>query len=91
MDRESDLNALHALQEDIYREKVFRARQMTVAERLMSVFDCTSLSLNLMYAGVRSQKPALSEEETWDEVGARIRRGRRLHDHGYYRTEEPKL
>jgi hypothetical protein len=88
MDWESDSDALRALQDDIYRGKILRARQMTVAERLMSVFECSSLSLGFMYAGVQLQKPGLSEEETWNEVGARIFRARRLHDHGYYRMEE---
>jgi len=86
-DWQADPAKLRAVQEEIYRERVLRARAMTVAERLMSGFECTRLSLSFMYGGVQAQRRGLSAEETWAEVGARIDRGRRLHDHGFYRKE----
>jgi hypothetical protein len=85
---ESDPAVLRALQADIYREKVLRARRMTVSERLASAFECTKLGLGFMFAGVRAQQPGISDEETWKVVGARLDRARRLHDHGFYRNVE---
>jgi hypothetical protein len=85
---ESDPVALRALQEDIYREKVLRARKLTVAQRLADVFECSNAGLHFMFSGVRMEQPDLSEEDTWKEVGARIHRVRRMRDHGFYRTEE---
>lgn len=88
MNWESDPTKLRLLQEDIYRGKVLRARQLTVSQRLADVFACSNTGLELMFSGVRMHQPELSEEETWKEVGARIHRVRRLRDSGYYRTGE---
>ena len=88
MNWESDPTRLRLLQEDIYRGKVLRARQLTVSQRLADVFECSNTGLELMFSGVRMKQPELTEEETWKEVGARIHRVRRMRDHGYYQTGE---
>jgi hypothetical protein len=88
MNDDTEPAALRELQEDIYRRKVLRARQLTVAQRLADVMECSQAGLQLMFSGVRMQHPDLPDRETWNEVGERIKRVRRLRDHGYYREGE---
>ena len=86
---ESDPQALAALQRDIYREKVDRARAMSVSERLESVFECSDLGLEMMFSQIRSTDPGLTDEAVWAEAGARIERVRRLRDRHFYELSTP--
>jgi len=90
MNEDTNPAALRELQEDIYRRKVLRARELTVAQRLADVMECSDAGLRLMFSGVRMQQPDLSDQDTWSEVGARIQRVRRLRDYGYYQSVEAR-
>jgi hypothetical protein len=84
MSAEADPEAMKSLQESIYRDKVLRARAMTPAERLAEAFECTTMSLHIMFAGAMSQLQLTQERDGWNEVARRIDLGRRLHDQGRF-------
>lgn len=75
-----------ALQRSIYLEKVERARQMTVGERLASVFECSELGLEMMYAQIRSENEALSDQAIHLEAGARMDRLRKVRERGFFQA-----
>lgn len=79
--------ALKELQDAIYREKVLRAREMTVAERLDEVFDLSNRQMGLMLAGAMHRLGTKNQEEGWDEVTRWLARLDRVRDHGLYVTE----
>lgn len=79
--------ALKELQDAIYREKVLRARQMTVAERLDEVFDLSNRQMGMMLAGAMHRLGTKDQEEGWDEVSRWLARLDRVRDHGLYVTE----
>jgi hypothetical protein len=79
--------ALKELQDAIYREKVLRARQMTVAERLDEVFDLSNRQMGMMLAGAMHRLGTKDQEAGWDEVSRWLARLDRVRDHGLYVTE----
>lgn len=79
--------ALKELQDAIYREKVLRARQMTVAERLDEVFDLSNRQMGMMLAGAMHRLGTKDQEEGWVEVSRWLARLDRVRDHGLYVTE----
>lgn len=79
--------ALKELQDAIYREKVLRARQMTVTERLDEVFDLSNRQMGMMLAGAMHRLGTKDQEEGWDEVSRWLARLDRVRDHGLYVTE----
>jgi hypothetical protein len=82
-DHDSDPVARQALQASIYREKILRAREMTRAERLETVIECSNFGLNLMFSGIKHSNPSLSDEETWAKAGQRIDRIRKVRDYNF--------
>lgn len=81
--------ALKALQDDIYRERVLRARSQTVEERLNDVFELANFQLGMMHAGAMHKLGTRNEEEGWQEVRRWMHRLDRVRDHAFYRTEKP--
>ena len=79
--------ALKELQEAIYREKVLRAREMTIAERLDEVFDLSNRQMGMMLAGAIHRLGTKDQEEGWDEVSRWLARLDRVRDHGLYVKE----
>lgn len=79
--------ALKELQDAIYREKVLRAREMTVAERLDEVFDLSNRQMGMMLAGAMHRLGTKDQEEGWDEVSRWLARLDRVRDHGLYVSE----
>jgi hypothetical protein len=79
--------ALKELQDAIYREKVLRARQMTVAERLDEVFDLSNRQMGMMLAGAMHRLGTQDQEGGWDEVSRWLARLDRVRDHGLHVTE----
>lgn len=79
--------ALKELQDAIYREKVLRAREMTIAERLDEVFDLSNRQMGMMLAGAMHRLGTKDQEEDWDEVSRWLARLDRVRDHGLYATE----
>ncbi len=86
---EDDPVALKALQDAIYRGKVERARAMTPEQRLSEAFECSNMSLQLMFAGAMNQFNFASSSDGWNEVARRIDLGRRLHEEGRFKPLPP--
>ena len=84
-----DPAALKALQDDIYRDKVLRARGMTVEERLAEAFDLTNSVFTRMHQGAMWQLGTTDPEAGWAEVRRRMERLSRVHDHGRYSITNP--
>ena len=84
-----DPAALKALQDDIYREKVLRARGMTVEERLADVFELSNHVFGMMLSGAMHRLGTSDEEAGWQEVRRWMERLDRTHDHGLYVREKP--
>ncbi len=81
--------ALKALQDAIYRDKVLRARSMTMEERLDEVFELSNRQLGMMLAGAMHRLGTTDENEGWEEVGRWLERLDRVRDHGLYVREKP--
>jgi len=84
-----DPAALKALQDDIYRERVLRARGLTVEQRLADVFELSNHQFGMMLAGAMHRLGTRDEEAGWKEVRRWMSRLDQLHEHGLYITEPP--
>jgi hypothetical protein len=84
-----DPAALKALQDAIYREKILRARAMTLGERLDEVFELSNRQIGMMHAGAMHRLGTTDEELGWEEVGRWLDRLDRVRDHGLYVDERP--
>jgi hypothetical protein len=80
---------LKALQDDIYRERVLRARQMSVAERLADVFELSNHQFGMMLGGAMHRLGTRDEAAGWSEVKRWMQRLDRLRELGLYATEKP--
>jgi len=60
--------ALKELQNAIYRDKVLRAREMSVEERLDEVFELSNRQLGMMHAGAMHRLGTSDPAEGWEEV-----------------------
>ena len=78
------MNEFQPLIDQLYREEVLRARQMTPEERLRGAFEMTETALTLMRAGVRHQFPGATDEEVLAHCRERLRRIRRTQDWGLF-------
>ena len=88
-DIHDDPAALKALQDDIYREKILRARKMTVEERLADAIELTNGVFHRMLEGAMWQLGVTDESQGWREVRARLSRLAAAHDAGRFVTEKP--
>lgn len=79
-----DPAALKALQDDIYRERVLRARRLTVEQRLADAFEITNSVFENMLAGAMWQKGITDRAEGWREVRRRLDRLERVRDFGRF-------
>ncbi len=84
-----DPAALKALQDDIYRQKVLRARGMTALERLAEAFELTNSVFTRMHEGAMWQLGTTDPAKGWMEVRRRMDRLGKANDHGIYTTEAP--
>ena len=80
MNEQQKQQDLENLQDEIYRDKVLRARSMTQEERLTEVFELSNAMLNRMLMGVMWQKGIEDISEAKREVGKRIDRLRAVRD-----------
>jgi hypothetical protein len=85
MNAESNPDALKALQAEIYRDKVLRARAMTPAERLAEALELSNDIYTWMLDGAKAQCGLPSDEEGWAEVQRRLQTLRRLHEQKLYK------
>jgi hypothetical protein len=81
MDIETNPEALKALQDDLYRERILRSRAMTPGQRLMAAFECSNLGLQLAHGVAMKQKKLSDDAQGWEEVARRFERHRRLEAH----------
>ena len=86
---ETEAAALKAMQDDIYRERILRARSMTVEQRLAEVFEQSNLQFGMMLGGAMHRLGTTNEAEGWQEVRRWMQRLGRVHDHGLHATAKP--
>jgi hypothetical protein len=79
--------SLKAMQDDIYREKILRARKLTMEQRLADVFELSNHQFGMMHGGAMHQLGTADEEEGWKEVSRWMRRLDRVREHGLYAAE----
>lgn len=84
-----DPAALKALQDQIYRENILRARAMTGEQRLAEAFELTNEVFARMHAGAMWQTGTTDAEQGWREVRRRLVRLCRTHDHGRFTPQKP--
>jgi hypothetical protein len=84
-----DPAALKALQDDIYRERVLRARKMTPEERLADVLELTNSVFTRMHEGAMWQLGTSDADLGWREVRRRLDRIGRVHDEGRFVSSKP--
>lgn len=84
-----DPAALKALQDDIYREKILRARRMTMQERLADVFELSNHQFGMMLGGAMHRLGTRDEAAGWREVQRWMQRLDRAREHGFYVAEKP--
>ena len=77
-------NEFQPLMDEIFREKVLRARQQSPGEKLADGFALFDEALIWMRAGVRGQFPQFDEAQVEAEVHRRIARIRQVEEHGIY-------
>lgn len=84
-----DPAALKALQDDIYRDKVLRARKMTAEQRLAEALELTNSVFVRMHEGAMWQLGTADAALGWQEVRRRLARLGRVHDEGRFVLEKP--
>ncbi len=84
---DQDPAALKRLQDEIYRDKVLRAREMTGEERWMEAIELTNEVFERMLAGAMWQLETDDREVGWAEVRRRMNRLCKTHDHRLYVAE----
>lgn len=84
-----DPAALKALQDDIYREKILRARAMTPGQRLDSAIELTNFVFANMHAGAMWRIGTTDPARGWEEVRHQLNRLYRARDHGRFVHTRP--
>lgn len=85
-----DPAALKALQDAIYRDRVLRARGMTVEQRLSEAIELTNRVFVRMHEGAMWQLGTNDAEAGWREVRRRLARLGRVHDEGRFVSVKPE-
>ncbi|MEM9081126.1 MAG: hypothetical protein AAGC74_10590 [Verrucomicrobiota bacterium] len=81
--------ALEELQDSIYRERVLRARQMTLSEKADAIFELSELQLNMLHAGEMHRHQLKSQAEGWEKVSAALERLDKAREHTLYVDNKP--
>jgi len=82
----ADLERLHAV---LYREKILRARRLTVAERLTEAFELSNHQFGMMLAGAMHRLGTRDEAAGWQEVARWMERLDRVREHRLYTAVKP--
>ena len=82
-------NEFQPLMDEIFRDKVLRARQQTPGEKLVEGFRLFEESLVRMRGGVRAQFPNFTDDEVEEEVCRRLARVRQVQEHGFFTNIPP--
>jgi len=80
--------ALKALQDDIYRERILRARTMSQSERLAEVFELSNHQFGMMLGGAMHRLGTRDEAAGWQEVKRWSQRLARTREYGFYTTQK---
>ncbi|MEI7929187.1 MAG: hypothetical protein WCH40_11605 [Verrucomicrobiales bacterium] len=83
--------ALKDLQDSIYREKVIRARAMTLEQRIADVFEMAEVSIHMAHAGALHQLATSDPDEGWRLVAKWNDRLKRAEDYRFFVTERPEV
>lgn len=75
--------------DDIFREKVLRARTMPLGQKLAVGIQLFEEGLGWMRAGIKMQHPELSPEQAHQLVHKRLARARAIEEHGIYQATQP--
>jgi hypothetical protein len=86
MPHESDPDALKTLQDEIYRDKVLRARAMSPTERMDEALELSNDIYTWMLDGAKSQCGLTTDEEGWAEVQRRLKTLHGLHEKSLYKS-----
>ena len=78
-------NEFKSLADELYRERVLRARRTPPEDRLLDGIRLYDEAVERMLVGVRLQHPAASPAELDQLLNQQIRKLWRLSDHGHYR------
>jgi ribosomal protein L29 len=84
-----DPAALKALQDAIYRDKILRARKMTLEQRLAEALELTNSVFVRMHEGAMWQLGTTDAQAGWREVRRRLARLSQVRDEGRFLTEKP--
>jgi len=80
---------IRALADDIFRDRVLRARQMPPDERIMDGPRLFDQACEIALSAIRGQHPEFTEDECQRELTRRIEIVRRLDETGlYYPVED---
>ncbi|MCB1232706.1 MAG: hypothetical protein KDN19_20850 [Verrucomicrobiae bacterium] len=77
---------ISGLSSAIYRDKVLRARQLSVAERLETGIELFEGAVGMMRDGIRHQFPAAGPEEVEEILRRRLKRLRQVEERGLFRA-----
>ena len=81
--------ALKDLQDSIYREKVLRARNMTIEQKIDSDFELSDFQFGMMHAGAMHRLGTSDEAEAWSEVQRGLGRISFVRDRNFFTSERP--
>lgn len=79
--------SLKAMQDDVYREKILRARKLTMEQRLADVFELSNHQFGMMHGGAMHRLGTADEEEGWKQVSRWMQRLDQVREHGLYAAE----
>ncbi len=82
------MDDIKRLADDIYRERIIRARRISSAEKLMEGARLFDAVCERMKAGIRAQAPDADEDEVQQLLLQHIRRLRKVEEHAVYITLE---
>lgn len=72
------------LVDPIYRDKVLRARGLSIGDRITTGIELFETSFKLMRDGVRHQFPEADDNEVERILRRRLARVKQVHEHGLY-------
>jgi len=81
---------LNNFQDEIYRDKIIRAREMSEHQRLAVAIELTKSVFGRMHEGAMWQLETNDPETGWTEVCRRLQQLRRVRDQGRYVNERPE-
>ncbi|MDA0811715.1 MAG: hypothetical protein O3C21_04900 [Verrucomicrobia bacterium] len=72
------------LVDPIYRDKVLRARKLSVGERMATGIELFEQALQIMRSGIRLQFPDADDAAVEEILKQRLKRLKQVNEHGIY-------